>query len=278
VLHLVDKVLYAAVKAVLSVALALGVLLNPVFDDLITLNRQIASVRDDTLAALPGDLIGRPTEAPHVIGALGDETISTKVRFAFQDDVVTIPVKITPQDMRYDVDISSAWVGSNYERTRRVGLYVREYADSPMIGYIARRLRDEQRRHGLTRDEYADLIVTMVQRMPYDSPAGTQMRPPVRVMLDGAGDCDERALLAAAILVHEGYDAAIFEFDKEQHAALGLRTTAAEPFPGTSYAFVEMTEVLPIGEWSAVETLGGETALLSTPLVVPVSGAQHAAR
>jgi len=94
----------------------------------------------------------------------------------------------------------------------------------------------------------------------------------VRVMLDGGGDCDEKSVLCAAILAHEGFDSAIFVFDEEAHAALGIKVTA-EKFPGTDYSYVEMTEIMPVGQWGELETPAGDAiALTSEPLVVEIEG------
>lgn len=276
--HLVYKVASWLFWDLMIPALALALFLNPLMDDVVSLNTEAATLRDGAILVIPEELTGRPKSPPTLDDAkLKNVSIDGTGRRTFHfyagDQRVEIPVKITKQDLRYDTNISRIWSGSRYERTRQATLYVDEYSHTPLIRRITAELREARRRLGWTDAEYVQAIVSFVQSLEYDSPPGTEMRAPVRVLLEGAGDCDERAVLAASILRHENYDAALLEFEDEQHAALGVRSTE-DSFRDTGYAFVEMTRELPIGEWADLTGPNGESLpLASKPFVIPVGGA-----
>lgn len=111
---------------------------------------------------------------------------------------------------------------------------------------VVSQLRQLRSGLGLDSDQYAELIVRFVQAVPYGGVDG-RVRLPAEVFADGIAACDDRSLLLAALLLHEDYDVAMFAFDYQSHAAVGLRST--EPgFQGTGYAFIETNRPAFIGE------------------------------
>jgi hypothetical protein len=90
---------------------------------------------------------------------------------------------------------------------------------------------------------------------------------PIETFGDGYGDCDDKTLLAAALLSRAGYDVAIMFFEPEKHVALGIKAPGLD-YEGTGYAYVEMTSPSLVGV--APETLSGDIELSSKPEVVKI--------
>ena len=72
----------------------------------------------------------------------------------------------------------------------------------------------------------------------------TEVRYPSESIVSHAGDCDDKSILLAAILLHHGYDVAIFEFPG--HVAVGVKETGPI-YRDSGYMIIEMTEDLPLG-------------------------------
>ncbi|MDO8963986.1 MAG: hypothetical protein Q7W30_05760 [Coriobacteriia bacterium] len=123
---------------------------------------------------------------------------------------------------------------------------VRTQSTSALVGGIAlqfRRLRDSLR---LDDDRYVELIADAVQEIPYGTPR-EHVSAPAGVLADSAGVCTEKSILLAAILLHEGYDTALFVFDTQAHVAVGVRG-AGPGLRGSGYAFIETTRPSYVGE------------------------------
>ncbi len=129
-----------------------------------------------------------------------------------------------------------------------------------------RRLRDSL---GLDDDRYAELIVTAVQSLEYRTdPVYLEPKFPVETVGDADGDCDDKTLLAAALLSREGYDVAILLFTPEQHVSLGIRTDGST-YGGSGYALVETTTPTLFG-WVPDTLNGGDVILESEPMVIRI--------
>ena len=107
-------------------------------------------------------------------------------------------------------------------------------------------------------DSYEQLcnIVAFVQqsiRYEYDrSPLTGQIieypKYPIETLVEGTGDCEDQAILAAAILYRLGYEVALLILPR--HVALGVaglknnsHLYLTEPTSGTQYLYIEMTVV-----------------------------------
>jgi len=119
-------------------------------------------------------------------------------------------------------------------------------------------------------------IVAFVQNMPYDyeqearidNDKNTDQSYPYQTLEDDTGVCEEKALLMAEMLKDAGYNASIFRFEKEGHAAVGLATNGPG-YKGTGYNFIETTAVKEIGDSDITFTNGA--ALTSMPKVYQIS-------
>jgi len=123
-------------------------------------------------------------------------------------------------------------------------------------------------------NKFVDIAVAFVQNIPYDynkyySIISENTRFPVEVLVDNKGVCSEKSLLLAGILAYAGYDVILFEFEKENHMAVGIRCPCKNSFRGSGYCFIESTLPNPIG-YVPEEYMGG-IKLVSIPKVIKVS-------
>jgi hypothetical protein len=129
--------------------------------------------------------------------------------------------------------------------------------------------RSLRERASLDDDEYLELMAAAVQSLPYETD-GTLTAPkyPIETYVDGAGDCDDKSLLLAALLAREGYTVALFYFKPEAHMAVGIKGYRCN-YRDTGYGYVATTNMSFVG---VPETrLAGGLNLTSDPLVIPVA-------
>ena len=204
----------------------------------------------------------------------GDETpeyISVEDTFSFQDSEVSVKFfvdTILYEDAKnadksvylYD-DLSDDEWSSEYYRSFVGNEYMDEVYEA-VLGSL-RQVRD---RMSLDDDEYAELLSVYVQSIPYQTDdVLTDPRYPVEIVYDNYGDCDDKSILLAGLLLKEGYDVALFEFDDEEHMNVGIRSSGCQ-YRDTGYASIETTEVNLIG-WEKIE-IGDDVLLDSDPLVI----------
>jgi len=122
--------------------------------------------------------------------------------------------------------------------------------DRQMLKSVISVFEEEGERRHFTRDENALNVIAFVQSMPYkydDETTGYDEYPryPVETLVDRGGDCEDSAILAAALLFEMGYDVVLLEFST--HAAIGLASSGSlfgdsYLYNGTQYYYVETTE------------------------------------
>jgi hypothetical protein len=151
--------------------------------------------------------------------------------------------------------------------------YYRAFIDDPAQEDLFRDLGDELReireRDSLDDSRYLELMMVFVQTIPYRTdPDQTLPKFPVETVVDRKGDCDDKSLLLAGLLAHEGYNVSILYFTPEKHAAIGIGCDGPG-FRGTGYLFVETTNLSYLG--TPPGTLADGTVLASLPMVIPVA-------
>jgi hypothetical protein len=168
------------------------------------------------------------------------------------------------------------------ERALFTDFYRRLTFDTAMddaIGLVAAQLRAVRDEQGFDADTYAEFIIKYVQTIPYDygrldfgeddEVGEGDPRMPVQTLVDGTGDCDEKVMLAVALLNHEGYSTAMLLFEDEEHMALGL-AGQGPGYLGSGYEFVEMTSPAYVSEPPG--ELADIGALTSTPMMLVFAG------
>ena len=134
-------------------------------------------------------------------------------------------------------------------------------SDAPRLDLILKQLKKIKTTHNLNKFEFADMVVTFIQDIPYALvfesacksaeqykgyirdvlekcsdccigyiPHGIQT--PIGFMGNLKGDCDTRTVLIYTILNHFGYDIAILNSNYYQHSILGLHIPAKGQYKG----------------------------------------------
>ena len=201
------------------------------------------------------------------------ELLTPEYRFRFEDGGYSLRVPVDrgiyeaalAQDKR--ARIYDASVGEE-EWTR--GLYramILDPAEDALYDQVLsefRTIRDEER---LDDDEYLELITSFVQQLPYLTINDTDPKYPVETLVEGTGDCDDKSLLLAGMLAHEGYSVSLLYFPDEKHMAVGVGATEGT-FRDTGLAYVETTNLSLVG--IPVADLEGGISLKSDPLAITV--------
>ena len=119
----------------------------------------------------------------------------------------------------------------------------------------------------LTDNEYVELMMAYVQSLTYVTKPDNPAKFPVETAVDQSGDCDDKSLLLAGLLAHEGYKVALLVFDPESHMAVGIGSPDSL-YKNTGYAYIETTNFSFAGV--SPESLQGGVVLRSDPLVIPI--------
>lgn len=180
--------------------------------------------------------------------AEGEAFAVTRLHFRYQGCTrfVTIAVGQRELDVARELDTGAVFRSPQPLRAAYLRALVAGQTRTASVRSVVSQLRALRDRLGLDSDQYAELLVRFVQAIPYGGVDG-RVRLPAEVFAEGIAACDDRSLLLAALLVHEDYDAALFAFDYQSHAAVGLRSDGPG-FRGTGYAFVETNWPAFIGE------------------------------
>ena len=193
--------------------------------------------------------------------------------FDFKDFKVTLP---SPADPEVYAGARSAekevriYDTSMDDDEWRSGLY-RTMTMDPAQNSFYKDLTDEFREirtlHDLDSDEYLELMAVFVQSIPYHNQSLSSPKYPIETYHDREGDCDDKSMLLAGLLAHEGYGVVLFYFEPEQHMAVGV-ACSENGYRDTGYAYIETTRVSLVGTMPG--SLAGNITLMSNPLVIPI--------
>ena len=97
-------------------------------------------------------------------------------------------------------------------------------------------------------DDQVRIAISLVQNIPYDHSKATPLffrtgisRYPHIVLYENAGICEEKSLLLAYLLRDLGYGVVLFEFETEDHMAIGIKSPPQYSYSNSGYAFIETT-------------------------------------
>jgi hypothetical protein len=194
-------------------------------------------------------------------------------RFEFQDFEVTLSSQVDPAvyaGARMAGKEVKIYDPSIDDEEWRPGLYramTTDQAQDPFFEDLTNEFRAIRERHTLDSDEYLELMTIFVQSLPYRNQSLSSPKYPVETYGDREGDCDDKSMLLAGLLAHEGYGVALFYFGPEQHMAVGV-ACPEKGYHDTGYAYIEATRVSLVGTGSG--SLAGGIPLVSDPLVIPI--------
>ncbi len=212
-------------------------------------------------------------EVPHItLSSVQASPLIATHSFPFEQASVTItlPVDAALYDGAQRTDKSVAirgnvseniWVSDSYRAMINDSAQDGFYSD--LTGEFAKMKHEQQ----LSDDEYVELMMVYVQSLTYVTKPGSPAKFPVETAVDQSGDCDDKSLLLAGLLAHEGYKVALFVFDPESHMAVGIGSPDSI-YKDTGYAYIETTNFSFAGV--PPETLKGGIILRSDPLVIPI--------
>ena len=190
----------------------------------------------------------------------GEETIRIDI-----DPAVYAGAKAADRRLRLYKDLS---------REEWIPIYYQAFADDPhqepFYADLIAALHEIRDREGLDDDRYLELITAFVQSIPYwTDDSIIEPKFPIATFGDGAGDCDDKSLLLAALLAREDYEVALFYFGDETHMAVGVGSAGCH-YKNTTYAYIEATNTSYVGIPPLALSHG--TPLASDPLVIPIGG------
>nr|WP_319376926.1 hypothetical protein [uncultured Methanoregula sp.] len=215
---------------------------------------------------------------PHITPtAPGTSPIVSTHKFPFEQSLVTIsiPVNRSVFEGARNADKSVTIFGNVSENIWMADSY-RAMAGDPTQEELYRTLiaefRNMKAEMGLSDDEYIELLATYTQSLRYETVAENPAKFPVETVVDASGDCDDKSLLLAGLLSHEGYDVALFSFGPETHMAVGVGSDQYL-YKNTNYTFIETTNFSFIGVPTG--TLDNGVVLKSNPIVIPIGSGSN---
>ena len=118
--------------------------------------------------------------------------------------------------------------------------------DDPFVSALLVRLHALRAQLQLSDDDYVDLVTRTVQAIPYGTLHRSTFMPAVTVA-GNSGVCADKSVLLASLLAREGFDAGVWVFPTQAHAAVALRGNGPG-LRGTGYSLVETTKLTYVGE------------------------------
>ncbi len=181
--------------------------------------------------------------------SVSGSTISRTYQWLFQDRYFSLTHGFSLERYRYFQALPRIRAYSHYST------YVTDSHDDDELALLVTELEKKAHLANLNVWEKLNLIITFVQSLPYVPEAGEYARYPLETLIEQKGDCEDSAILTAAILHQMGYPVVLLVFLEEQHIATGISVLPPEPgtyrsyrYAGRDYYYVETTcEGWPIG-------------------------------
>ena len=225
-------------------------------------------------AGCTGEFLPAKTDRfPHVgtSSVTGDYNYITH-SFNFENRKInlTVPVDMGIYSAAYNSDKSAYLNPEKLSSNEWYDEYYSSFMISPAMDMVYIPILEEfqkiKQKMSLDSDRYAELIFAYAQSIPYRTD-DTRKQPkfPVETIYENSGDCDDKSILAAALLAKEGYDVALFEFEAEEHMAVGIKSDICT-YKNTGYAYAEVTGYSYIG-WPEIKT-DDNASIKSDPYII----------
>jgi len=148
--------------------------------------------------------------------------------------------------------------------------YVNDFRDDQQLQPLVDKLERLGADAGLDAWETLNLILAFVQSIPYAIESCEYPRYPLETLVEQQGDCEDTAILAAALLAQMRFDVVLLAFLAEDHMAIGIRVDPPSPrtappyvWNGRTYYYLEPTSV----GWEIGEV---PDRYRSQPIIVPL--------
>lgn len=241
---------------------------------LLALSLAIAAVMATGCSRLPlGGLIPNVIEPSISPSSAEKGTTSADRSFSFELRRVSlqVPIDAAVYAGSKSAQKSAIFIGGSKPADWVAGYYrafVAEKHQEPFYATLSTALHSVRDSEKLDSSRYVELVCSMAQELRYQvDPGNLAPKFPIETFGDGYGDCDDKTLLAAALLARDGYDVAILLFTPEKHVSLGIRAPGLD-YKQTGYAYVEMTQPSLVG--IPPVKLADGTKLTSQPEVIKI--------
>ena len=184
-------------------------------------------------------------------------TIRRTYRWEFQGEEWTLSLPIPSELYRFFRDRPR--VRAHYPDDHCFSIHVTDPRDDRFLGTLVRLLEHKARRAGFDEWERLHFVISFVQSLTYMYDNGCWARYPIETLVHRSGDCEDTAILAAALLCQMGYSVVLLLFDawgeeKVGHMAIGVAVDRCIPggwywkVDGRRYFYLEtVDEGWPIG-------------------------------
>jgi len=137
-------------------------------------------------------------------------------------------------------------------------IYATHPLDDNFTSTIAGELKSRAVKQGYDAEETVNFAASFVQNFAYREDIGEYPNYPVETLVDKGGDCEDTAILAAALLQAMGYDSVLIRFSPVTeggagHMAVGVAVPGVSggrsySYDGKTYYYLETTSPWPLGE------------------------------
>jgi hypothetical protein len=137
-------------------------------------------------------------------------------------------------------------------------IYVTHPLDDNFTGTIAGELKSRAVKQGYGPEKTVNFAASFVQNLKYKTEQQEYPNYPVETLVDKGGDCEDTAILAAALLQAMGYDAVLIRFSPATeggagHMAVGVAVPGVSgghsySYDDKTYYYLETTSPWPLGE------------------------------
>jgi hypothetical protein len=211
---------------------------------------------------------------PHIgtpVPASSPIPVDYRWRFEGGEKAITASVDGGVYRAAQRADKNATLFGDHKETEWMTGYYrafINDPAQEDLYQSLAGEFREIRDTEHLDESRYLELMMVFVQSIPYKTDTDkTLPKFPIETFVDREGDCDDKSILLAALLEHEGYNVSLLYFGPEQHVAVGIGGNGPG-YRGTGYIFVETTNLSYVSV--PPEALAGGVVLSSQPLAIPV--------
>ena len=193
-------------------------------------------------------------------------TIQRPYEWNFQGETWTWTLSVDSKDYEFFKGLP---------RVDDLSIYVTTPYDDKFLASLANSLEEGAKRAGYDEWDTVNLVISFVQSLPYTSDKATTgyddyPRYPIETLVDQGGDCEDTAILTAALLRQMGYDVVLLNYPNI-HTAVGIagdETVYGTYYEhnGRRYFYLETT-----GEGWQIGAMPDELQLPSTATIVDLS-------
>lgn len=153
-------------------------------------------------------------------------------------------------DWNVTIPLRTYFYYKDLPRPAKIETMLTEPAADSILSVFNRNLREASIINDLRKSDVISLVAALVRLLPRNDREFTTAydaypRFPIETLLDQGGDSEDTAILAATLLLREGYDVVLLRFDQPKHVALGVSLPTAGgvswEYQGRLYFYQETT-------------------------------------